>query len=222
LADKQDVPNASAFRVVFCEKAGATVARVEEGGLGGRYGGDGVGTGFFDVGCRGGEDGDAKVLTWRGVRCLALALAMERLRIVQLLQIWVYTLRLVCTPFSRITGAHLLSIFFGSGCRERGTITSDVGVQFLVSFLSYSSGYRIRCIFALSDTGTFFGRCVESIGAIAASAATVSVLAYRRHLVALYVIRGTAARVQDMAVDIGVMGCRDCPLSKLQKLMELM
>lgn len=56
------------------------------------------------------------------------------------------------------------------------------------------------------------------IGTAAASADTASVLANRRHLVALNVTRGAAARVQDMAVDIGVVGCRACRMSKLQKI----
>jgi hypothetical protein len=47
------------------------------------------------------------------------------------------------------------------------------------------------------------------MGAIAASEDTISVLANRRHRAAVGVTRGTAARVQDMAVDIGVVGCRD-------------
>jgi hypothetical protein len=48
------------------------------------------------------------------------------------------------------------------------------------------------------------------MGAVAASEDAISVLAKRRHLAAVGVTRGTAARVQDMAVDIGVVGCRDC------------
>jgi hypothetical protein len=56
------------------------------------------------------------------------------------------------------------------------------------------------------------------MGAVAASEDAISVLAKRRHLAAVGVTRGTAARVQDMAVDIGVMGCRDCRMSKVQKI----
>jgi len=54
----------------------------------------------------------------------------------------------------------------------------------------------------------FLGRCVATIGGFAASTATASVLANRRHIEACNVARGTAARVQVMAVDIGVAGCR--------------
>jgi hypothetical protein len=61
----------------------------------------------------------------------------------------------------------------------------------------------------------FLARCVEIIGGVAVPVDTASVLANRRHLEAPYVARGTAARVHDMAVDIGVVGCRECRMSKL-------
>jgi hypothetical protein len=61
LADEQDVADTRAFGVVFCEEAGAGVGGVEEGGLGGCYGCDGVGAGLLNVGCAWGEDGDAEV-----------------------------------------------------------------------------------------------------------------------------------------------------------------
>jgi hypothetical protein len=57
------------------------------------------------------------------------------------------------------------------------------------------------------------------MGTVADSVDTVSVLANRRHLAALDVTRGTAARVQDMAEDIGVVGCRECSMSGSRKSM---
>tara|TARA_R110002003_G_scaffold534_6_gene20247 strand:+ start:26987 stop:27352 length:366 start_codon:yes stop_codon:yes gene_type:complete len=50
LAHEQDVADARAFGVVFCEEAGAGAGGVKERGLGGGYGCDGVGAGFLDVG----------------------------------------------------------------------------------------------------------------------------------------------------------------------------
>jgi hypothetical protein len=61
----------------------------------------------------------------------------------------------------------------------------------------------------------FLARWVEMIGGVAVPVDTASVLANRRHREALYVARGTAARVHDMAVDIGDVGCRECRVSKL-------
>jgi hypothetical protein len=41
-------------------------------------------------------------------------------------------------------------------------------------------------------------------------------LANRRHLEAVDVRRGTAARVLDMAVDMSAVGCRECQMSRLK------
>lgn len=117
-----------------------------------------------------------------------------------------------------MTGAHLSSTFFCARGRDRGTMTVALGLQFLSSFFSYIWGYNNRCIFAFNGSLIFFARLVEMIGAATASMGTVSVLAYLRHLETLDVTRGTAARVQDMAVDIGVVGCRVCRSSELQKI----
>ena len=76
----------------------------------------------------------------------------------------------------------------------------------------------MRCIFTFNGSLIFFTRPVEIIVAGAASTGTASVLANLRHLVALDVTRRTAARVQDMVVDIGVVGCRACRVSKLRKI----
>jgi hypothetical protein len=61
LADEEDVTDTCAFGVVFCEEAGSGVGGVEERGLGGCYGCDGVGAGFLDVRGAWVEDGDAEV-----------------------------------------------------------------------------------------------------------------------------------------------------------------
>ena len=64
LAHEQDVADARAFGVVFCEEAGSRAGGVEQGGLGSGDGGDGVGAGFLDVALRVGEDGDAELSDW--------------------------------------------------------------------------------------------------------------------------------------------------------------
>jgi hypothetical protein len=68
----------------------------------------------------------------------------------------------------------------------------------------------------LSGSGLFFGRGEDSIGAAVACAGTASMLANRRHLKAVDVRRGTAARVLDMAVDMSAVGCRECQMSRLK------
>lgn len=67
LADKQDVADTSAFGIVFSEEAGSSAGGVEEGGLGGCYGSEGLRAGFLDVCGFGGEDGNAEVFAWDGV-----------------------------------------------------------------------------------------------------------------------------------------------------------
>ena len=64
MAHEEYVADARAFGVVFCEEAGSCAGGVEEGGLRGGYGCDGVGAGFLDVGGSGCEDGEAEVLAW--------------------------------------------------------------------------------------------------------------------------------------------------------------
>lgn len=64
LADEQDVADACAFRVVFCEEAGAGAGGVEHADLRGGYGGDGVRAGFLDVAGGWLEDWDAELVTW--------------------------------------------------------------------------------------------------------------------------------------------------------------
>lgn len=64
LAHEQDIADTSTFRVVFGEEAGAGAGGVEDCGLRGGDGGDGVGAGFFDVESCGFEDGDAELSAW--------------------------------------------------------------------------------------------------------------------------------------------------------------
>lgn len=61
----------------------------------------------------------------------------------------------------------------------------------------------MRCILTPSASGTFFSLDNDNIDARDGFADTISVLACLRHSFAVDVTRGTAARVQDMAVDIG-------------------
>lgn len=65
LSHEQDVADTGAFRIVFGEEAGTSTCRVEDGGLRGGYGCDGVRACFLDVGGRMCEDGETKVATCR-------------------------------------------------------------------------------------------------------------------------------------------------------------
>jgi hypothetical protein len=67
LAYEEDVADACAFGVVFCEEAGSCAGGVEHSGVGGGYGSEGVGAGFLDVWFCGCEDGDTEVSAWSGI-----------------------------------------------------------------------------------------------------------------------------------------------------------
>lgn len=62
LADEQNIADAGAFWVVFCEEAGAGAGGVEGADLGGCDGGNGVRAGFLDVAGRLLKDWDAELV----------------------------------------------------------------------------------------------------------------------------------------------------------------